>query len=635
MSSDAVDQSLPPWLLRAWQSPWPGLALIVVLFCVPLFIGLDRQDLENDEAIYSFSVKVMVQAGDWLTPKSIPSETSAFLEKPPLKFWMVGLPIHWGLLPLNEYGFRFWDAVMGSIAFLYVFAIGRRMAGPICGLGAVFLLFVHGPLVLGHGLRTNNMEAAVLLTYAAGMYHFLAWRDAAPDNRTHIFAIALYFVLGFMTKFVAALFMPLVVGLAMLIKPADRFRLRMNWLTFVLAGLLALALIAPWFVYEYYARGPRLFDIMFGAHVMKRFTAYLDPSHLHPWYYYLAELWRQLGENGTQILTIAGAFLVLARTVRHRWLEGALLVLWFVVPTALISIGTSKLYHYEFPFLPPVALCGGYAVAWLMTRLWRWFRQPAESFAAWRDGMEPRTFKSWAAGTALRVASITVGLGALIAAVATAWLGRVRLALGDVVLFRNSGALRAFLAGAVVMLAGAPAFLIRSLVPVGALLVVLPGSAYHATIDRELTWDRPLHDISGCLQEEIARGQSLGRTPPGIWIEARMFSHRYSYYLHDLGPWQVRDIASNPTVAMHLFAPNTYRPVLLSLDRLDNLLEELKTDREGLLRKAAQHAETSVDVVQAAAINPIGTFEREGVVLLLPGPYAHCAPEHRDLLASR
>jgi len=633
MSTDDSDRSVPSWLTRAWHSPWPWLALVIVLFCVPLFLGLDRQDLENDEAIYSFSVKVMVQAGDWLTPKAIPSETSAFLEKPPLKFWIVGLPIHWGLLPLNEFGYRFWDAVMGSIAFLYVFAIGRRLAGPICGLGAVFLLFVHGPLVLGHGLRTNNMESAVLLTYAAGIYHFLAWRDAAPDNRTHIFAIALYFVLGFMTKFVAALFLPLVLGMAILIKPADRFRLRMNWLTFVLAALLALALIAPWFVYEYYARGPRLIDIMFGAHVMKRFTAYLDPAHLHPWHYYVTELWRQLGANGTQLITIAGACLVLARTVRHRWLEGALLVLWFVVPTALISAGTSKLYHYEFPFLPPVALCGGYAAAWLAARTWRWFRQPAQSFTAWRD---QRLFPG-APGprhTALRTISVIAGLAGLLTAIATSLFGRVRLTLGDTVLFRNSGAVRAFLAGAAVWLAGAPAFLIRSMLPLGALLVVLPGPAYHGTIDQELMWDRPLHDVATCLQEEVVRGQAAGRTPPGIWIEARNFTHRYSYYLHDLGPWQARDVASNPTVAMHLFAPNTYRPVLLSLERRDDFVQELKTDRDGLLRQAAQHAGTTLDVVQSAAGSPMGVFEREGVVLLLPGPYAHCAPA-RDLLPSR
>ena len=36
-----------------------------------------------------------------------------FLEKPPLKFWIVAAPIRAGLLPHDEFGLRFWDAVFG------------------------------------------------------------------------------------------------------------------------------------------------------------------------------------------------------------------------------------------------------------------------------------------------------------------------------------------------------------------------------------------------------------------------------------------------------------------------------------------------------------------------------------------
>jgi 4-amino-4-deoxy-L-arabinose transferase-like glycosyltransferase len=132
----------------------------------------------------------MVKDGDWLTPKSAPSESEPFFEKPPLKFWIVALPIKAGLLPANEFGMRFWDAVMGSVAFLYVFAIGRRLAGPICGFAASSFCSRTRPLVLAHGLRTNNMEAAVFLAYAAAIYHFMAWRTSGPDDRGHIFAMA-------------------------------------------------------------------------------------------------------------------------------------------------------------------------------------------------------------------------------------------------------------------------------------------------------------------------------------------------------------------------------------------------------------------------------------------------------------
>ena len=175
--------SAPDWQRRLWQAPWLWMALVVLLCCVPLFNGLGNIEMENDEALYSYSVETMLAQGDWLTPKALPSETMPFLEKPPLKFWMTALPLRLGLLPDNEFGLRFMDALMGSLAFLYVFAIGRRLAGPVCGLASALLLFSHGHLLFTHGLRTNNMEAAVVLAYCGGLYHFLAWRSPNPDTQ--------------------------------------------------------------------------------------------------------------------------------------------------------------------------------------------------------------------------------------------------------------------------------------------------------------------------------------------------------------------------------------------------------------------------------------------------------------------
>src|SRR6185503_7437252 len=112
--------------------------------CLPLFVGLGRSDLAGDEGIYSFGVDRILESGDWLVPKVSPFEDRPFLEKPPLKFWLVAAPIRLGFLPHNEFGLRFWDALFGGISFLYVFAVGRRLAGPVCGAVAVLTLFVQG-----------------------------------------------------------------------------------------------------------------------------------------------------------------------------------------------------------------------------------------------------------------------------------------------------------------------------------------------------------------------------------------------------------------------------------------------------------------------------------------------------------
>ena len=262
------------------------LALVLALFCLPLFVGLGRADVQDDEAIYSFGVDRLLESGDWLAPKSSPHENAAFLEKPPLKFWIVGLPIRLGLLPHSEFGIRFWDALFGGLGFVYVFLLGVRLAGPVAGTVAVMLLFVHVPLVFEHGLRTNNMEAALFLCYCGGIYHYLRWADPeadplapAPGGRlqVHAGAVGLYFVLGFMTKFVAALFLPLTIGLVTLTAPAVRARLaRDRRLWSAVAGLVV-ALCAPWFVYAQWRFGSDLWTIILAEHVYTRFTTYLEP----------------------------------------------------------------------------------------------------------------------------------------------------------------------------------------------------------------------------------------------------------------------------------------------------------------------------------------------------------------------
>ena len=58
--------------------------------------------------------------------------------------------------------------MFGSLAFLYVFSFGRRLAGWSCGVVAVLMLYTFGDLIFTHGLRGNNMEAALSSPTRAG-----------------------------------------------------------------------------------------------------------------------------------------------------------------------------------------------------------------------------------------------------------------------------------------------------------------------------------------------------------------------------------------------------------------------------------------------------------------------------------
>ncbi|MEM7351042.1 MAG: hypothetical protein AAF657_09570 [Acidobacteriota bacterium] len=349
-------------------------ALLLVLFAAPVFFELGRGDFKNDEAIYNHAARSMVENDAWLSPWASPG-SGPFLEKPPLKFWLIAGGIEWLGLPNDAVGYRFWDALFACGAFLYLFRLGTAVAGPICGLAAVAALFVNEALIFDHGIRNNNMEAPLLLAYCGGIWHWSRWMAAESRGRpcqAHLLAFSLWVVFGFLCKFVAALFLPLCAA-STLALPQIRRRLWEDRRSVALSLVLFLALVSPWFIYQHLQRGAFFWQVILGEHVVQRFSTYLEPAHVQSAGFYWRELFSELWQAGTFGWTCAGAMLWLVATLQQRSSLGALVIVWAVLPLALISAGSSKLFHYAYPFLPPYALLAGFAFAkatqWISTGL--------------------------------------------------------------------------------------------------------------------------------------------------------------------------------------------------------------------------------------------------------------------------
>ena len=590
-------------LSRLW------LAFILVAFCLPLFVGLGRPDLETDEAIYSFAVERILEIGDWLEPKSSPSETVVFLEKPPLKFWLVAAPMKAGLLPHSLFGMRFMDALAGSVAFVYVFAIGTLLAGPVCGAVAVLLLFINWALVFEHGLRTNNMEASLVLSYCAGVFHFLRWSalDDERGRRRHALWASLSFVLGFMTKFVAALFLPFTLGLVVLGSARLRSRVLAEWRLWLGLAALVLALIAPWFIYAHMRFGWLFWETILGEHVLRRLTGTLVPAHLHPWYYYLQASWHEFVREKTQWLMVIGLVVLLVQTVLRRWLEGAAILLWAAVPLVIISAGTSKLYHYAYPFLPPLALAAGYAVALVVmlapVQLRKLFEWAEDAIAR----PMPRMTALFQSPVARGVASVLMVAAAAVA-IWSGVFGGVRLRVDGVTLFKSAGVLRPVVVVVLLALLTRTSARVHRLVVALLVLSVMPIESYRGQLDRLLSGKSPMRDTASCLvdvQQRIGtRAGLFVDMPEGIW-------HPLYYNFRRLQPWTTAAVALDPAIDRHLYDPTALRPLLLS----DAVWQEWLRSRGGRLALSGGVAPPMVPFLDT--------------VLLLPGPFAECSPESR------
>jgi 4-amino-4-deoxy-L-arabinose transferase-like glycosyltransferase len=585
----------------------PWLALVLVLFCLPLFIGLRSLDLETDEAIYSFAVDRILEVGEWLQPKSSPSETAVFLEKPPLKFWIVAAPIRAGLLPHNEFGLRFWDALFGGIGFVYVFALGSVLAGPLCGALAVMLLFVHWPLLLDHGLRTNNMEGPLFLSYCGGMYHFLRWQATEGRRKqAHAVAAGLYFVLGFMTKFVAAIFLPLVLGVGALGFRATRAKFAADWRLWLSVSALVIALIAPWFIYAYLQFGSELWNTMFAAHVYERMTVGLNQAHVHPWNYYFDMMAEGFERSGLRWLVPIGLLVLLVQSIRRQWFEGTLVVLWGTLPLMLISAGSSKLYHYAYPFLPPLTIAAGYVVALFVMLAPVVLRRVLEYLEDLVGEVSPRLVRIATQPMMRTIGMALIWLGAGLA-IGAVLFGVVRIGIGNVQLFKSSGVIRPLIA---IVLAG---ILIRRSALVATLLVLLtvswwmPISVYESTI-RQLRVERhPIRDASDCLRQVEA--QQGSPHPVGLYVDTdSSMWHPIYYYFRRIQPW-TRQVSPAPEILeRNLHDPGGLRPSLVQEDRYRNYLYGPDAPR-----------------FSGGPSPPmISMFE---YVLLLPGPYSRCSNE--------
>ncbi|HEX4347189.1 MAG TPA: hypothetical protein VHZ73_06430 [Vicinamibacterales bacterium] len=591
----------------------PWLAVVLALFSLPLFVGLGRKDIRGDEAGHTFSVERILEIGDWMAPKSSPSENAVFLEKPPLKFWLVAAPIKLGLLPHDEFGFRFWDALFGGLAFLYVFAIGTRLAGPLCGAVGVLICFVHGPLLFEHGLRGNNMEAALLLCYCGGLYHYML-AMATEDRRRkaqHASVVALYFVLGFMVKDVAALFMPATAFVTSMVFGDWRRKLIRDWAIWGMASALALALIAPWFLYTWHRFGNELWSIMFGAHVYTRLTSFLDPTHLHPWYFYFTSMYLELSNSDSFYIVAIGLVALLVETIRRRWVEGGLVLLWFAFPLVMISIGTSKLYHYAYPYVPPAALGGGFLVGWIYMLVPKPIEQGMRLAGGYVAQWIPRVKRACEHGavrtTILGLAVLAIGIAAL-----SLVHGPVRIDIGKVELFKSSGVVRPCV---LVILAGILTGAVPSMSRATVLLVVaslLPITPYRDTLAALNVGEHPMHTARDCVQQVNAQPSAATYAARGLYVDGLMdgFGHEHYLYFRKIRPWTIAPKAAPESLSKYLYDPAEMRPSLV----LDSVYQTFLREPDSLVKNGG-------------ALPPMVSFG--DVVLLLPGPYAVCSSEAR------
>jgi hypothetical protein len=335
---------------------------------------------------------------------------------------------------------------------------------------------------------------------------------------------------------------------------------------------------------------------MLEQHVYVRFTDALDPTHLQPWHYYYTQVWRELTISGSLGLSAIGLLFLARRAwTGQPWLA-RLVLLWWAVPFALLSIGTSKLIHYAYPFLPPIALGAGLAADALVRVI---YAGVAAILTATVGRLVLRQHRSPAAAF-LHHLLAAVAVCALIVAALTASTGRLRWEFNGVQLLQNSSVVRPLLIAGVLFCLCGYFRIVAAGVALAAMAVVLPVQTYPATLERITSVARPLHTLRDCVLAVDVPRRETHVYPPYAQI-----SNSYYYYLRGVGRWV--EHAGSPKIdelQRRLFASGEQALMIVLRQDYEQFTQQLDRERRP----------------------PAGLWlsQSNAEVLLTPGPFEIC-----------
>ena len=360
---------------------WIVLAAAVIFFTTLGATGL----WDEDEPLYACCAREMLQRGDWVVPTF---NGELFPDKPPLMFWT--MMSGFGLFGVNEFGARFFSAVLGIGTAIATYHLGRLLFRAEVGFWAG--LVVASSIIFTISARAATVDAALVFVTTLAILSFVAGGIAKHRDRHRFLpdawgCFALMWAcmaVAVLAKGPIGLLLPAAsIGLFLMIMndgrlaqqrlPAssDGWRSKavallrpfgpLNFLrSFLqmrpLTGILVVAAVAgPWYVMVGLRTDGLWLEQFFAKFNLRPFT---EPilGHSGPFYYHVPAI--LIGFFPWSIFIVPTG-IDLLRRIRdhHQWRPGCILIsCWLAVFFVFWSICSTKLPHYLLPAYPALAL---------------------------------------------------------------------------------------------------------------------------------------------------------------------------------------------------------------------------------------------------------------------------------------
>lgn len=329
-------------LRRFWRWVPAGVLIYVLYFSGLGGVGM----LGPDEPRYAAIAREMARSGDWVTPRLW---GSAWLEKPPLTYWLGAVGFRLGL---NQELAPRVPVAMLSVAFLLLYyRMLRREFGDRAAFFATVVLGTSAGWVAFSRVAVTDLPMAV--TFSAAMLCVMRW--LGTGERQWVVWSAFWLGWSVLAKGLA----PLVLAAPAAVAAGRRVR---EWLDWRAAGAF-LGVAVPWYAAMIWRCGGRFIEEFFWKHhVMRALSDQLQ--HVQPVWFYLPVL-------------AAGLFpwvLLAGAGWRREWLGDGrirLLLGWLLFGLAFLSLVRNKLPGYLLPLLPAAAALMGIGMAQARSLAWR------------------------------------------------------------------------------------------------------------------------------------------------------------------------------------------------------------------------------------------------------------------------
>jgi len=276
----------------------------------------------------------MAQGGGWLTPRFM---GRLALDEPPLPYWLAGAGAR--IAGVSRLALRVPVALICALALALAFLWAAELNGPLAGVCAALLLAGDH---LWHVLGGMCMADGLLAAFVAGALYAL-FSDPSLESAGALWGFVGATAAAILTKGLAGA-MPLSI-LAVYWLAARR-----NWrpsaARAVLAGALALALAAPWFVYQWLAHGK-----WFWAEHAAEIPGY--GAGENPFLFYLA---RMSLLDPILVAVSLTALPALAGALRRREPAATLLAAWLAVAGSAVPLWQYRNVAYLLPMIPAMAI---------------------------------------------------------------------------------------------------------------------------------------------------------------------------------------------------------------------------------------------------------------------------------------